>query len=387
MGYFAVLKREIDFFKKTPLMWVVSFILPFIMCLLVCLIFSKSSPVGLPVALLNEDNSEISRLIVRDINSMQSCAIKYNVLNLNEGKKLIENGNAYGLIVIPKNFQRDIYRLKQPKLVFYYNNQRILIGGIISKDVTSAVQSIIVGLDAKIKNKKGMPYNEAIKQSNLISVVEHVNSNPYFNYQYFLSLIAFGHILQIHFVFAGVFALGVEFKYGRAKDWLDCANGSILKAFLGKMTPYFIICSSLLLILYAIYFIFLKAPFVGNIFVAFFASFLFVAACLSISAIFIAINGSFRYALSNAAFYVAMGFAFAGVTYPLMSMPLAAKIYSAIIPLSYWIQVMLDQTIRKIPPYCDIKPLFYIVLLMLLGFLSLFRVKKLALDENAWFKQ
>ena len=84
---------------------------------------------------------------------MSSAKVKYQLTNLEEGRQLLIEGKIYGFVVIPRNFQRDISRMQQPKLVFYYNNQRILIGGIVSKDITMMVQSMIVGLDAKIKSK------------------------------------------------------------------------------------------------------------------------------------------------------------------------------------------------------------------------------------------
>lgn len=387
MSYLNVVKREIKRFYKRPLIWTVSFILPFFLCILICLIFSKGSPTNLPVAVLDEDNSEISRLFVRNLNTLPSCNVAYRITDLNEGKKLITEGKVYAIFAIPKEFQKDLYRLKQPKLVFYYNNQRILIGGIISKDVNLMVQTMLVGIDAKMRSKRGLPMTEAIKQANLIKVYEHIRSNPYFNYQYFLSLIAFGHILQIHIVLTSLWALGTEFKLGTAKDWLKTADESIIIAFLGKETPYFIIFSILFAILYLICYVFIGMPYEGNILFGIFSTTIFIITCLSVGLIFIGINGNFRYGLSNAAFYVAMGFAFAGVTYPVMAMPILAKMYSAMLTLSYWVQIIIDQSFRKIPVIYDLKHILSMLALMGLGLLFLPRIKKFAYDEKRWYQQ
>ena len=387
MSYLNVVKREFKRYYKRPLIWNISFILPFCLCLLICLIFSKGSPTNLPVAVLDEDNSEISRMLVRNFNSLPSCNVAYRVTDFNEGKLLITEGKAYAFLAIPKNFQRDLYRLKQPQLIFYYNNQRILIGGIISKDVNLMVQSMLVGINAKVRSKKGLPMEESIKQANIINVYEHIRSNPNFNYQYFLSLIAFGHILQIHIILTSIWALGTEFKLGTTKDWLKCANNSILIAFLGKETPYFLMFLILFLLLYFICYVIIGMPFEGNILFVLLSTIIFIISCLSIALIFIAINGNFRYALSNAAFYVAMGFAFAGVTYPVMSMPIIAKLYSATLSLSYWVQIMIDQSFRNIPVVYDIKHIISMVLLMILGLVFLPRIKKFAFDEKRWYQQ
>lgn len=387
MAYLNVVKREIKRFYKRPLVWSFSLIIPLTMCLLICLIFSKGSPTNLPVAVLNEDNSEISRMLVRNLNTLPSCNVKYQVTSMQEGNKLLTRGEIYAFLVIPKDFQKDIYKLKQPKLVFYYNNQRILVGGIISKDVNNLVQSMLVGMDAKMRNKRGMPMEEAIKQSNLINVNDHIRSNPFFNYQYFLSLVAFGHILQINLLLSSVWALGSEFKLGTTKEWLKSAEDSILIAFLGKLTPYFIIFFFLFVFLYFVYFGITAVPYVGCWIIGILATILFITACFSLSAVFISLNGNLRFALSAATFYVAMGFAFAGVTYPVMSMPLAAKIYNAVLPLNYWSKIMIDQSLREIPPIYDLKLLAILFGMSLIGFFALLRIKSLAKDEKRWYQQ
>lgn len=386
MAYLEVVKREIKRISAYPLSWIVSFVIPLFMSLLVCFIFGKGTPINLPIAVYNADNSEISRLFVRNLNTLFSCSVKYQVSNLKAGQDLLTEGKIYGFVAIPKNFQRDIYRLKQPVVMYYYNNQRILIGGIITKDINAMFQSMAVGLDAKIRNKKGIPLETAIVQANPISVVDHVNSNPYFNYLYFLALIAFGHILQINMVMLSVYSIGTEFKYGTTKEWLNLAENSIWIAVLGKWTPYLIIFSIVFAILSFVYFGLYGVPFCGNVVFALLASVLFMIACFAVGAFFISINGNLRYCLSNSAFYVAMGFAFAGITFPTMSMPMLAKIYSGLMPVSYWILVMLDQTFRKFPACYDFKHFVGMFVLMLIGFAFFRRLKKLALDEKRWYQ-
>lgn len=387
MAYLDVVKREIDRILTRPLGWVVSFVIPLSMCLLMCIVFGKGTPTDLPIAVYNADHSELSRVFVRNLNTLQSCKVKYQVTSFKEGQDLLTEGKVYGFIAIPKNFQRDIYRLQQPELMYYYNNQRILIGGIITKDISAMLQSMVVGLDAKIRNKKGMPMEVAIAQANPIAIVDHVNSNPYFNYLYFLALVAFAHILQINMVMISVYAIGTEFKYGTTKEWLGLADNSMLMAILGKWTPYFAIFLLVYAILAFVYFGLFGVPFVGNALMAVLSALVFLVSCFAVGIIFISINGNFRYCLSNSAFYVAMGFAFAGVTFPAMSMPLLAKIYGSLMPSFYWVQIMLDQTFRKFPIVYDLKPLFGMIILALLGFLATIRLKKLALDEKRWYQE
>jgi len=386
MSYINVVKREINRLNKNALGWTVAFILPLILCIIICLIFGKATPRALPIGVLDSDNSKLSRTIIKSIDTLPSCKIKYYINDLQEGKNLLVEGKVYAILVIPKNFKNDMYKSKQPKVVFYYNNQRLLIGGIISKDVFMLIKTMQVGIDAKIKNKLGVPYNIAIKHSNLINVVDHARSNPYFNYFYLLTLTVFGHIVQIAMVLTSVWATGTEFKFGTTKEWLKEADNSMTTAILGKYTVYAIIFMLLFGILFCLYFGVYKAPYLGNLIVGLLGTLFFILAALGLGIIFISINGNFRFCLSMAAFYVAIGFALAGITFPTMAMPVEMQAYSATMPLTHWAQIMLDQSLRKIPWLYDIKCFIPFLCIILLAFLALFRLKKLAYDENRWFR-
>lgn len=386
MSFLNVVKREVKTAYNQLIMWIVAVILPLVFCGLICIIFSSGSPKDLPIAILNQDNSKLSRLFVRNIDATQSCHVKYKVTDFLEGKKLLSQGSAYALVVIPKNFQSDIYRLKQPSIVLYYNNQTILIGGIVSKDIKTVLQSMLVGIDAKTRSKRGLPLDIAIKRANLIVVDDHIRSNPYLNYQYFLSLISFGHILQICLIFTPLWAIGREFKYGTAKKWLESADDSILIAVLGKIFPYFILFIIIFAIIYFTYFGILEAPFSGNLLFVILSTLVFIATCMTLSILFMSLNGNFRYALSGAAFYSAMGFAFAGITYPIIAMPLIARIYSQFLPLTHYIKIMLNQTIREIPVFYDYGSFFSMIVLMIVSLAFLPRLKTLAKDESKWYQ-
>ena len=385
MGYKATIQRELKRFNLST--WIVSFIMPLMFCLLICVIFAKGSPTNLPIGVFNQDNSEVSRTILRNLEALPSVTIKYEVQSLQEGEKLLRSGKVYGFITIEKDFQKKLYTFKQPKLLFYYNNQRVLAGGIISKEINSTIQSMLVGIDAKIKSKAGLPTDIAIKQSNLINIVDHIRSNPYFNYQYFLSLIAFGHTIQMLLILVLVWSIGKEFKFGTTKEWLQSANNSILIAFLGKATPYFAIFIGLFAILYFIYFILYGAPYYGNIFAGIIATILFIITCFCVSIVFISINGNLRYALSASAFYVAMGFAFAGITFPVMAMPLFAQLFSATMPLNYWIKIMIDQSLREIPVIYNTKYFIALIIITTISLCFLPRLKALCNDENRWHQE
>ena len=92
MSYKAVVKREINQFINQPLIIVLMVVLPIVLCLITTSIFKEGSPRNLPIAVLNQDNSELSRLLERNIQTLPSCNIEYRITDFEKGKDLFKSG-------------------------------------------------------------------------------------------------------------------------------------------------------------------------------------------------------------------------------------------------------------------------------------------------------
>ena len=144
---------------------------------------------------------------------------------------------------------------------------------------------------------------------------------------------------------------------------------------------------SMFAVLYFIYFVLLQAPYYGNILIGILATILFIITCFCVAIIFISLNGNLRYALSASAFYVAMGFAFAGITYPVMAKPLFAQLFSATMPLNYWVKIMIDQSLREIPIFYNTKYFIALIIITAISLCFLPRLKALCNDEKRWYQE
>ena len=381
-----VIKREFEILKNNSFILFILLFVPIIFCCIIIGTFSAGILNNLPVSVLDEDNSAISRQIQRAVNSAPSAEIKYRVSNLAEGQRLLTEGKAYALIVIPKNFSRDLQRMSVPKIVLYYNNQTILIGGVISKDVLTVLYTTAAKIDAVTRIKKGLPPKIALNKVNLIRVDEHVKSNPYMNYSYFLTFAAIAHVFQIFAVFISIWTFGNEFKKGTTKEWMSAANDNIFNAVLGKLLFYSSVITILMLAVYFGYILFYGAPFEGNVLFFAFSSFIFVMAYQLIGMMFVSILSNYRLAMSCGAFYTSLAFTFAGMTFPVMAMPLIGKIYSSFLPIRPFVNVVIDQAMKGIPPIYDIGYLLWISALGLMGFLSIYLLNKHVYREDLWYQ-
>jgi ABC-2 type transport system permease protein len=67
---------------------------------------------------------------------------------------------------------------------------------------------------------------------------------------------------------------------------------------------------------------------------------LFITACLALGAAIAVFTSSLRAALSASAFITAPAFAFAGQGFPLLSMPLSARIWAESLPLTHYLHML-----------------------------------------------
>jgi len=385
-GFMETAKREISRIKSSKFMLVVIFVLPLFFSFIIWWTFSAGTVKDLPVAVLDLDNSDITRGITRAIDSTPAADVKYKVENYNQGYDLIKGGQAYAFIVFPQHFKKDLNKTNRPKIVFYYNNQTILIGGILSKDIQSAVITSMKTVDAYIRMKKGLPKDAVMQKINLIRVDERVKSNPYMNYAYFLAYAAIAHIFQIFAVLFSVWTFGIEFKDGTTKEWLKIANDSIFNAVFGKLFVYLIIFSAQLLLTFICYIVLYGAPFRGNIIFCIFSTMLFILAYQLVGMMFVAITSNLRLSMSCGAFYTAMGLTFAGMTFPAMSMPAIGRLYSVFLPIRPYVNLFVDQAMKGFQVQYDLIYIYWITAVGLMGLSTIGLLKKHANDEGLWYQ-
>lgn len=385
-AFSRVFTREIARLKERKYIVLITVFLPIILCFILCEIFKAGLPRNLPIALLNNDNSPISRKYERMLDANPTLNITERPLNLEEGKKLLSKKKVYAFIVVPKDFQEDIYKNKTPKIVAYYNNQTMLIAGIVSKELLICTKTLISGIKLKNRMKKGEARESAMVKINPINTADYVKSNPYLNYIYFLGLLAFVHTYQVTICLISIWAMGVELKEGTAEEWLKEADNSIITAIVGKLSPYFLTFLISILFTYMLYFGAYSVPLKGNIPLIILSTILFILSYQAMGIFFVAITGNARLALSCGAFYTALGFTFAGVTFPVIGMPKFAEIYSHMLPISHYLKILINQVPRGFPPRYDLPSLYCLIGFCLVGIACLLKLKKLMQDESTWYK-
>lgn len=344
-GLKATLSREWRRILSRPVYLFFSLILPIFTFLFLWVLFDAGSPRRLPVVVCDLDQSSLSRQWIRMLACAPSIKIADRVGDVEEGRRLLTSRRAYALVVVPVNFEKNVLRQKSPKIVCYHNMQLLTPGSMISQDFYKTVDALAASQISK--NHRVGPMSAS---SEAIRLDTHVLFNPFMNYRFFLACALMPTMLQIFVVMLSAFTAGLEFKEGTAANWLETAGGSTSKAVLGKMLPYTLFFSLAGAVMMVVMVVLLEVPFRGGLALLAGATLLLILAYQWLGFLFVAATGNLRLSLSFAAFYAVPAFAFTGVNFPIEAMSIFGRVWSAVLPLTYYGKILIDQTVRGAPP-------------------------------------
>lgn len=384
-GISLVVKREFHRMTKRPLYILLTLVFPLIAFIFFWIIFHQGIPRNLPVSVLDEDQSMLSRKIVRMIDATASMQVSNKVSGIPEGRSLLRKGDCYALIILPKHLEHDVLQGSAPQVINFYNNQFLLAGSIINRDVRKVIGTVSAGIDLSIRQKNGEMRTEALAHLEPIQMKTQVLFNPYTNYLYFLAGTINPTMLQIFVLMITIYALGIELKEGTSREWLETAGGRPWKAVIGKLIPYSLIFIIIGLFMNAFHFNYLGAPQRGSIFLIGLSTIILILANQAIALFLVSITANTRFALSMGAFYSSTAFAFVGMTFPIMAMPLVAKVWAAILPLTYYLKIFVDQSMRGAAFSISLQDFGILCLFVLiLPFIAMLSMPKFMTDSKYW---
>ena len=354
---------------------------------LICAIFAQGVPRDLPVAVVDADQTALSRQVIRMVDATPSMRV-VQAASLDTARALVLQNKVYGIVMIPGDMERDVRRGDAPKVVAYYNAEYLLPASLLRRDLRTAVGTVSAGLELRVRQAKGEPPRVAMAHLEPIRVDYHTLFNPQLNYLYYLAAALLPTLLQIFVMVAGVHALGVELKEGTAGAWMEAAAGSAWRAVLGKLLPYALHFTALGLFMLVVLFRYMAVPLHGHLSVLVAATVLLVGAYLAMALLVVSWSANLRFATSVAALYTAPAFAFVGITFPTMGMPVPGRLWGALLPLTYYLQVVVDQSMRGALPASSMPSLGALLAFVLVApAVSVWRMGVVAANPRYWGRQ
>jgi ABC-2 type transport system permease protein len=141
MGSLAVARRELAFLRGSvaeQLLWVWS---PLLAVGLILWLFSGGVPAGLPISVVDQDQSASSRELIRRLSASRALLVRAQAVSMKEAWPQIRSANVYAMLHIPAGWEVERLRGSQKPVVLYNNLQAYLVAGLVSSAVREAVAS------------------------------------------------------------------------------------------------------------------------------------------------------------------------------------------------------------------------------------------------------
>ena len=339
------LRREVARLRASP--WDLAMItwVPLLAVALMAWIFSAGLPRHLPVGVVDEDHSSLSRQLVRMLDATPGMQVTQHYTNTAEAERALRAVEVYATITIPRDFARTVKEGRAAQVTLLHNAQLGTHSGLLQRDVRTVVGTLSAGIEMAARNKRGESAQAVRVSMEPIHTQMVALFNVSTNYEQFLGAALIPALLHILAMTAGAWTVGRELRDRTLGEWLGNGGGVVRTggALLGKLAvPWASLTLVGLLALVGMTWGRGWHP-PGHMAWVAAALALLMAVSIMAGAALAGVTRSLRTALSGAGFFAAPAFAFSGVSFPLAGMPASARAWAEAMPYTHYIRLQIEQ--------------------------------------------
>jgi ABC-2 type transport system permease protein len=378
-GFWRVARREWQWLFHDRVALLLIFGVPLFAFVVLTTVFSHPVIRDLGVTVVDEDRSDASRALVEYVAASPSLKIVDRAGTLSAAAQDIRSGKAISAIYIPPDFERDLQAARRPQVVGFYNQQFLTAAGIASSGLSDAL-SAAAAAAAPANHAAPTAASTGTLAAETIALV-----NPQKNYAQFLLRALLPMIIHVVITLAAGYSVGSEFRRRDARAWLESAGGDPVVALVGKLAPLFVIFVVIMLAETLFLEGVLQISFKGDVPLMVAAGCLLIVAHLSLGALLQLLTGDLATGLGLAGLFVSPAFGYAGVGFPTVGMNAFAQGWSTILPLRWYMSVLLGQAARGLPVSESAIPFAALTGLALL-YAGLALLRMASLKRKGWFE-
>jgi len=133
----------------------------FIILIVYTYIYSNQVVTEIPVAVVNQDASKMSRDYIAMLEATEGTKTIVNFVDLQEAKRAYYAKQVQGIVIIPKNFEKDIRRGKQIAVTTFSDAANMIFYKRILGDITTINGYFSAGIYIKKEMAKGVSFDKA----------------------------------------------------------------------------------------------------------------------------------------------------------------------------------------------------------------------------------
>ena len=346
-------------------------LVPFLILILFGSMFYAGKAEHLPIAMVDQDHSQLSRTITQYLQQNQTVAVTTITEQTSQAEALLNHTKIWGYVTIPEGAEQRLVKGEDAQIGIFYNQSFYSIGNSISTAMQLATYQATLSFLGDDYLQNTLPYLDTPLPHIKVSALY----NPNMSYEFFLEPFIIPAMLHLLLCCTIAFSVGQELKFKTVAQWL---GDSPLSALFGKVLVHvMIICFwSWAWFFWMIVF---RGWFVaGSLWVLLIAQFALYFAYAGISCVIVLGTKNLTKSFGVIAIYGGSSLSFAGVTLPVNNAPLFTRIWSALLPYTPYVKLQTEQWVVGSNINVSILPLFTLVVSALFYFgLSLWLLRKI----------
>lgn len=327
--------------------WDLAFVtvLPLAILVLMAWLLSAGGMRALPVAVVDQDRSPDSRLLLRMIDASPGVSVVAQPRTPDAAFSLVRRLDAFAVVVVPPDFTWRMRRGEAVAVLVHYNASYLASGQSAMRDIDDAVGAFNARM---LPERLGAQIGPARLRAAPITAQATVLFNPGRSYALFLLPLVAAAVLSLCGTLAMTVAMGRELRDGRAAVW---PGDRPLATIAGKLLPYVLLFSA-----YGLAFALWVAhahgrgP-AGSVLLLALGQVLLHLAGGGLALLFVGLTRDMGTALSLVGLMVGTALAFTGTTFPVIDAPVFVRVWSAMLPLTAYLDLQMQQLLMGVPAW------------------------------------
>ena len=333
---YDIMMRELLILRRNHIYRFCMVVFPLLVIFFFTSMLDDGVPTGMPVGIVDQDNTSTSRALCRKLDGFQTSRIYAYYPNVSEARRAIQHNEIYGFLYIPKGTTEKLLASRQPKISYYYTYTTLAAGSMMMKDMKTVSTLGSAALGQAMLRAKGATDRQIQTLLQPIVIDLHQIANPWSSYNIYLTTVMVPGIIILFILLISAYSLGTELKFATSKEWLAMADNRIVVALLGKFLPQTLIW---LAIVYGYeYYVFfhLQFPCLGSPWMLVLLGLIQVLAAQGFGIFAFGLMPSLRMSMSVSSLWAVLSISMAGSAFPIMGMDGALQSLSWLFPLRHY---------------------------------------------------
>ena len=292
----------------------------------------NSDPRHLPTAIINADKGHFSRTLLQAMKNSTYFDFVAEYDKEEQGQRALALGDVQFVVNVPVDFSRRLARGQRPTVL-------IEADATDPAAVGNALGSMTQLASEALKRDLTGPLANLLQSQSPIQVLIHKAYNPEGETRYNIVPGLMGVVLSMTLVIITGLAMTRERERGTMENLLTTPVRP-LEVILGKLVPYILVgYVQITLIMLAAKLLF-QVPFLGNLWLLYIASIIFIAANLAVGLTFSTVAQNQLQAVQMAFFFFLPSIMLSGFMFPFRGMPVWAQYIGQALPLTHYLRLI-----------------------------------------------